>query len=490
MKTGIFTHKKCIFGKVAGLLTLLLLVQNTLAVLFTVPAYGAAPSSGGPDPNFHIYLAFGQSNMTGVAQIAQEDLEGDDGYLMMCTCNHVESDYYPENRTLGNWYKATPPLSGYSGAGLSLADYFGRRMLELKRADNPDIRVGIVMVDVPGVHIQLFDKEGYQSYLQVIPVDVDRFGGNPYQRLVGCARLAQGSGVIKGIILHQGENDLNVPGWSDRVDKIYHDLVRDAGLSEGIPFLAGEVRQGTAWSDMNRSIDELVLKGEQYHVVSSNNLTETDETPGDIHFNASECRAFGRRYAEVMYEVEKSRQDPGGEVIAEQPGSGGQSVADILQQEAQTAEPFVPAVDKVTSDDSGQAYYRITALGKSPTVTYQSLSAGGSVKVNIPDKVSIAGKEYKVTAIAQNGFKNNRGLSEVTIGKNVKSIGKNAFSGCKKLKKIRIKTTKLTKKSVGKNAFKGIHKKAKVKVQGKKLGLYKTILRSKGLKGKKQKIKR
>ena len=45
---------------------------------------------------------------------------------------------------------------------------------------------------------------------------------------------------------------------------------------------------------------------------------------------------------------------------------------------------------------------------------------------------------------------------KVIVGKNIKTIGKSAFEGCQNLKKITVKTAKLTKKTIGKNSFKGI----------------------------------
>ncbi|MGN0152927.1 MAG: leucine-rich repeat protein, partial [Lachnospiraceae bacterium] len=59
----------------------------------------------------------------------------------------------------------------------------------------------------------------------------------------------------------------------------------------------------------------------------------------------------------------------------------------------------------------------------------------------------------------------------------VTKIGKEAFSGCKNLSSITIKSTKLT--SVGSNAFKGINKKAMIKVPKKQLGKYKKLFNSK-----------
>ena len=102
-------------------------------------------------------------------------------------------------------------------------------------------------------------------------------------------------------------------------------------------------------------------------------------------------------------------------------------------------------------------------------------------KLTIPATVKANGKTWKVTAIKENAFKGLKKLAKVVIGANVKTIGKNAFLNCKKLKTITIKTTKLTTKTVGANAFKGVYKKATVKVPAKKLKAYRTLLVKKGL---------
>ena len=103
-------------------------------------------------------------------------------------------------------------------------------------------------------------------------------------------------------------------------------------------------------------------------------------------------------------------------------------------------------------------------------------------KVTIANKIKINGYQFKVTAIAKNAIKGCKKLQEVTIGKNVKSIGANAFSGDKKLVKITLKATKL--KSVGKKAFAKVPKKAVVEVPEKQKKAYKKLLKKAGLKGK------
>ena len=71
-------------------------------------------------------------------------------------------------------------------------------------------------------------------------------------------------------------------------------------------------------------------------------------------------------------------------------------------------------------------------------------------------------------------------IAYATIGKNIINIGKQAFYGCKNLKKIVIKVTKL--KSIGKQAFKGIYKKATIYVPRKNYTKYKKMLKNKGQK--------
>ena len=101
--------------------------------------------------------------------------------------------------------------------------------------------------------------------------------------------------------------------------------------------------------------------------------------------------------------------------------------------------------------------------------------------LSIPNTVKIDGKVYNVTAIEKNACKNYTKLKKLTIGKNVKSIGASAFSGCKALKSIKIQSSLLTKKTIGKKAFSGIHKKAVITVPKSKVKEYKKALYSAGV---------
>src|SRR5687768_10275332 len=107
------------------------------------------------NPNFHIYLCFGQSNMDGAAKI-----EGDMGAVSRRFKVMQSVDCENLGRKKGNWYTAVPPLSRCN-TGLSPADYFGRTMV----ANLPDsITIGVINVSVSGCNIGLFDKYNYQAF--------------------------------------------------------------------------------------------------------------------------------------------------------------------------------------------------------------------------------------------------------------------------------------------------------------------------------------
>ena len=77
------------------------------------------------DPNFHIYLCFGQSNMEGNARIEPQDRENlNTRFKMMAAV-----DFKRTGREKGKWYVAVPPLCRENN-GLTPADYFGRTMVE------------------------------------------------------------------------------------------------------------------------------------------------------------------------------------------------------------------------------------------------------------------------------------------------------------------------------------------------------------------------
>lgn len=249
------------------------------------------------DPNFHIYLCFGQSNMEGNAQIeGQDTVDVDERFQVMETI-----DCSDLNRTKGDWYTATPPLCRCK-TGLTPADYFGRSLVENLPKN---IKVGVINVSIGGCKIELFDKNNYSSYVETAPGwmlgIIKEYDGNPYGRLVEMAKLAQKDGMIKGILLHQGESNTNDTLWTKKVKAIYDNLLLDLNLkTEETPLLAGELvsaEEGGACASMNAIIGTLSQVIPNAHVISSTNCPAK---PDHLHFTAEGYRILGKRYGEMM----------------------------------------------------------------------------------------------------------------------------------------------------------------------------------------------
>lgn len=122
-----------------------------------------------------------------------------------------------------------------------------------------------------------------------------------------------------------------------------------------------------------------------------------------------------------------------------------------------------PLPKKGTSVKVGKLVYKVSkSHATKGTVTVVKAKDKKQKSISIPATVNINGYNFKVTSIASKAFKKNKKLTSIIIGKNVKTIGKEAFYGCTRLKKITVKSKVVSK--VNKNAFKNIHKKAKIKL--------------------------
>lgn len=255
-----------------------------------------------PDSNFQIYLCFGQSNMEGNAAIETQDRNGvNPRFEAMYTLDNVSAGW-----KLGEWHTAVPPQARPS-TGLTPVDYFGRKMV-----DNlpENVKVGTITVAVGGASIDLFDKDKYQAYLNDANTAdwlrnyAKEYGSNPYGRLIQLAKLAQKEGVIKGILLHQGETNTGQQDWPLRVKKIYNDILSDLGLkAEDVPLLVGELVQkdqgGSCWAH-NAIIDNITATIPTAHVISSKGCPQRGD---GLHFTAEGYRTIGKRYADMMLEL-------------------------------------------------------------------------------------------------------------------------------------------------------------------------------------------
>lgn len=273
----------------------------TIFMLLTVAALfiNINHASAQVDPNFHIYLCFGQSNMEGNAQPEKQDFENlPSNYLMMAAVDFPATQYFSQNypqRKMGNWYPAYPPLCR-PGTGLSVADYFGRYMAKAQ----PDKTIGIINVAIGGAEIEIFDPDLVAGRLasgkeQWFLNYCKAYDNKPYDRLIAMAKEAQKSGVIKGILLHQGESNwADGDKWLAKVKRIYELMLSDLGLSaKNVPLIAGETRGA-----LNGTINKLPSAIPTSYVVSS---AECEPNPYDeYHFSAAGYRHFGYKYAAKM----------------------------------------------------------------------------------------------------------------------------------------------------------------------------------------------
>ena len=248
------------------------------------------------DPNFHIYLCFGQSNMEGNAQWEDVDNEVDSRFQMLATTN-----FDNPKRTMGNWYTANCPIVSPMGK-LGPTDYFGRTMVATMPTN---VKIGVVAVAMGGSPIEMFDKDKYEQKLKNNPTEwwaqlsKNYYGSNPYGRLIEMAKKAQESGVIKGILLHQGCSNCGNPEWPNMVKKIYNDMLADLNLNaEDVPLFVGETEyenMGGGCSSHNTVVAKIPSVIPTGHVVSAEGI------PGNgtdaWHFSAAGYRTLGKRYA-------------------------------------------------------------------------------------------------------------------------------------------------------------------------------------------------
>jgi hypothetical protein len=271
--------------------------QTSVRAPITLASVAGEATSERPDPKFYVFLCLGQSNMEGFPGIP----DADKAYANPRFQVLAAVDFPELHRTKGHWYNAVPPLCR-SNSGLSPADYFGRTLV----AELPnDVRVGVVSVAVAGCKIELFDKNHFQTYAATardwMKGIIAGYDGNPYQHLVEMGKLAQKSGVIRGILLHQGESNTNDPEWPAKVKSVYENLLQDLGLkAEDVPLLVGGLvpaDQHGAAASMNEVIADLPKTIPTAHFVPS---TGCASRPDHLHFTPEGYRELGKRYAETI----------------------------------------------------------------------------------------------------------------------------------------------------------------------------------------------
>ena len=330
--------------------------------------FSATDAEAAPDPNFHIYIAYGQSNMEGNAtNFTDVDKKEHPRVKMFATtsCSNLGRP------TVGEMYPAVPPMFKCN-AGLSPADWFGRNM-----ADSlPDVTIGIIPVAQGGTSIRLFDPDDYKNYIASaadwLQSGVKAYGndGNAMGRIIEVAKKAQEKGVIKGIIFHQGETDGGMSNWEQIVKKTYEYMLDQLGLNaEETPFVAGEMVDGGSCAGFNSRVHNL----SQYIVNFSYASSKGYGSKGDgLHFTVEGYRGMGQRYAQEMLKLINV------EPVVPEPQTPFKGVAFDLSSKIEAEDFDIPGKGRNEDGTSNNSY---TVSGSCDDTWNTEYRAGTSVSI-------------------------------------------------------------------------------------------------------------
>ena len=277
-------------------------MKKFFLLTFVLTALPFAWTRAAVDPNFYIFLCFGQSNMEGAAKPEAQDLKSPGPrFLWMPAVDYPATDKLPA-RKMGEWYEAIPPLCR-PNTGLTPADWFGRTMVE---SLPKNIKIGVIHVAIGGIDIKGFLTDSIDNYVKTkapgwMKGMLAAYDNNPYKRLVTLAKKAQKDGVIKGILMHQGETNTGDPKWAGMVKQVYDNLCSDLNLKpEEVNLYAGNIVQAGGQGvciGCKKQIDELPNTLHTAQVISSDDCTNG---PDRLHFDAAGYRELGCRYAEAV----------------------------------------------------------------------------------------------------------------------------------------------------------------------------------------------
>ena len=312
----------------------------------------AAEKVAQPDPNFYIFLCFGQSNMEGNARPEAVDLESPGSRFLLMPA----VDFPNKGRKMGEWCEASAPLCR-PNTGLTPADWFGRTMV----ASTPDnIKIGVIHVAIGGIDIKGFLPDSIENYAknkapQWMKGMLAAYDNNPYERLVTLAKKAQKDGVIKGILMHQGETNTGDPKWAGMVKQVYENLCGDLQLKpEEVNLYVGNIVQAGGKGvciGCKKQIDELPQTIHTSQVISSDDCSNG---PDRLHFDAAGYRELGCRYGEAVarhlgFEPKRPKNLP---VAIKKM---------VVPADAVTAENAIPGNEFPKVDSQRRAYFRIQA---------------------------------------------------------------------------------------------------------------------------------
>ncbi|WP_294080797.1 sialate O-acetylesterase, partial [Proteiniphilum sp. UBA5384] len=241
---------------------------------------GPGNNNGIPDENFHLYLLIGQSNMAGRGTITPE----------------YGAVSHPRVKMLNQqneWVPAKHPLHfDIAKPGVGPGLQFAIKMAEA----NPDITIGLIPSAVGATGIDLWQPGAFDSAKDVYP----------YDDALARAKTAMLSGVMKGILWHQGEGNSAENSsvvWPGKVEVLVNRL-RNEFMDSRLPFVIGELSYERPTSHfINDKLPQLILDVPYTGIASAEGLTAFDVT----HFDSPSTSLLGERYAEQMIIIQNNK---------------------------------------------------------------------------------------------------------------------------------------------------------------------------------------
>jgi hypothetical protein len=216
-----------------------------------------------------LFLLIGQSNMAGRAPIDKGDEQP------------IKNTFLLDSQ--GKWQPAANPLNQFStirkGLGMQkMSIGYGFAKAISKDSKEP---IGLIVNAKGGSKIDAWTKDS-------------RFFNDAMKRV---AEAEKEGGKLEAILWHQGESNANDSEYDKKLATLVKDF-RSATKNKELPFIAGEVKQGTA---VNKFIAALPKKVKHTAVASSEGLKTMDRW----HFGKEAIIKLGERYAEAYLSIKQ-----------------------------------------------------------------------------------------------------------------------------------------------------------------------------------------
>lgn len=223
---------------------------------------------------FHLYLLMGQSNMAGRGGLTPDKQKTSPRVLTLTQD--------------GRWVVAKDPIHQKDGRtepsvgpGISFA-------LEMAKAD-PDVTIGLVPCAVGGTPLKRWVK-----------------GGDLYQRVLDRAKIASKSGVISGVLWHQGETDSDNKVFAERYGRSLAGMIRNLRKDLHEPQLPVVVGQLGTFLTARKHPHVSVVREAIKATAEADPFTGYADSAGlghkgdQLHFSADAARELGERFASAM----------------------------------------------------------------------------------------------------------------------------------------------------------------------------------------------